>query len=346
MPTIVGQETAGGGGGGGGAVVSVNGETGAVVLGAADVGADPAGAGASAVAGHVGQVNPHTQYLTTAAAASTYAPIANPAFTGTPTTPTPSTGATTQQIANAAFVLSEIDPLVRASAGVEYFDHFLGSITTTGDLEWDPSSNGAGVSTSKNSGGVTGADGYVTISSGTASTGRNGWSRGERVSGQAPFTAPWARGVVRLAWRVLIPVLPTGTDPTYSLAMASGNLVASNHWTEGVGVRLAPGSAVWTLASRTLGADVVGAVQAASVGPTAGAWQVVVLELTSTTATLYAGATLAAALAAGARASVTMAGATTSPVAQLFKMNNTAVTTARSMSIDYAALRFTSTTPI
>ncbi len=335
----------GGGGGGGGAVTSVNGEVGAVVLNAADVGADPSGTASSALAAHVGEANPHTQYLTTAAASSTYAPIANPALTGTPTTPTPPVGATTQQIANAAFVLGELDPLVRASAGVEYFDHFIGSITTTGDLEWDPSSNGAGVSTSKNSAAL-GADGVVTISSGTAATGRNGWSRGERVAGQAPFTTPWTRGVVRLAWRVLIPVLPTGTDPTYSLAMGSGNLVPSNHWTEGVGVRIAPGSAVWTLASRTLGADVVGAVQAASIGPTAGVWQVVVLELTSTTATLYAGATLAAALAAGARASVTMAGATTSPVAQLFKMNNTAVTTTRSMSIDYAALRFTSTTPI
>lgn len=45
-------------------VQSVNGETGAVVLDAAAVGADASGAAAAAVAAHVGEADPHTQYLT------------------------------------------------------------------------------------------------------------------------------------------------------------------------------------------------------------------------------------------------------------------------------------------
>lgn len=43
-------------------VISVNGETGIVVLSAADVGADPAGTAAAEVSTHVGQLDPHTQY--------------------------------------------------------------------------------------------------------------------------------------------------------------------------------------------------------------------------------------------------------------------------------------------
>lgn len=43
-------------------VISVNGETGVVVLSAVDVGADPAGTAATAVSTHVGLSDPHTQY--------------------------------------------------------------------------------------------------------------------------------------------------------------------------------------------------------------------------------------------------------------------------------------------
>jgi hypothetical protein len=59
---------------GGGSVDSVNGQTGVVVLGAADVGADPAGTAAAAVAAHVAAPDPHTQY-TTAAEAAAAAPV-------------------------------------------------------------------------------------------------------------------------------------------------------------------------------------------------------------------------------------------------------------------------------
>lgn len=62
-------------GGGGGAVDSVNGQTGTVVLDAADVGADVAGAAAAAVATHVAESDPHTQYLTGTEAGAAYAPI-------------------------------------------------------------------------------------------------------------------------------------------------------------------------------------------------------------------------------------------------------------------------------
>lgn len=65
------------GGGGGGAVDSVNGQTGVVVLDAADVGADVAGAATAAVAAHTAESDPHTQYLTPAEAASAYAPLAH-----------------------------------------------------------------------------------------------------------------------------------------------------------------------------------------------------------------------------------------------------------------------------
>lgn len=65
------------GGGGGGAVDSVNGQTGVVVLDAADVGADVAGAATAAVAAHTAASDPHTQYLTPAEASSAYAPLAH-----------------------------------------------------------------------------------------------------------------------------------------------------------------------------------------------------------------------------------------------------------------------------
>ena len=68
----------GAGGSGGGAVSSVNGQIGHVVLDAADVGADPAGTGASAaaaaVAAHEVALDPHSQY-TTAVEAAAAAPV-------------------------------------------------------------------------------------------------------------------------------------------------------------------------------------------------------------------------------------------------------------------------------
>ncbi len=55
-------------------VKSVNGKYGAVILNAADVGADPVGTAAAAVAAHVAAADPHPQY-TTAAEAAAAAPV-------------------------------------------------------------------------------------------------------------------------------------------------------------------------------------------------------------------------------------------------------------------------------
>jgi len=60
--------------GGSASVDSVNGQTGAVVLNAGDVGADPAGTAASAVSAHEAASDPHPQY-TTAAEAASAAPV-------------------------------------------------------------------------------------------------------------------------------------------------------------------------------------------------------------------------------------------------------------------------------
>ncbi|MDH4566191.1 hypothetical protein E8E95_05820 [Pseudomonas sp. BN414] len=65
------------GGGGGGAVDSVNGQTGVVVLDAADVGADPAGAASTAVGDHIGASDPHPQYLTPTEGNAAYAPLSH-----------------------------------------------------------------------------------------------------------------------------------------------------------------------------------------------------------------------------------------------------------------------------
>jgi hypothetical protein len=51
-------------------------------------------------------------YLTTATAASTYAPLASPSFTGTPVAPTATAGTANTQIATTAYVTTAISNLV------------------------------------------------------------------------------------------------------------------------------------------------------------------------------------------------------------------------------------------
>jgi hypothetical protein len=97
------------GGGGGGAVSSVFGRAGAVVATtgdytAAQVGADPAGAATTAQA--------NAEAFTSAG----FAPIANAALTGTPTSPTAAPGDTSTQIATDAFVAAAVNAAVQGLA--------------------------------------------------------------------------------------------------------------------------------------------------------------------------------------------------------------------------------------
>jgi hypothetical protein len=69
---VVFDITSGGGVGGASPVLSVNGQTGVVVLDAADVGADAAGTAAAAIAAHEAAGDPHPQYLTEAEANALY----------------------------------------------------------------------------------------------------------------------------------------------------------------------------------------------------------------------------------------------------------------------------------
>lgn len=56
-------------------------------------------------------------YVTTATASSTYAPLASPALTGTPTAPTASAGTNTTQIATTAFVSAAVNALINGAPG-------------------------------------------------------------------------------------------------------------------------------------------------------------------------------------------------------------------------------------
>ena len=56
-------------------------------------------------------------YLTTASAASTYAPLASPALTGTPTAPTAAAATNTTQIATTAFVKTAVSNLIDSAPG-------------------------------------------------------------------------------------------------------------------------------------------------------------------------------------------------------------------------------------
>ena len=94
----------------GGGVLSVNGNTGAVVITAASLNAAPINSPAltgvptapTATAG-----TSTTQLATTAFVATSFAPLASPALTGVPLAPTASTGTNTTQLATTAFVQAQ-----------------------------------------------------------------------------------------------------------------------------------------------------------------------------------------------------------------------------------------------
>lgn len=223
---------------------------------------------------------------------------------------------------------------------VEEHDDFLASTANNGDLPWHATNSGTASGMSANSSPLAGAIGFRTLTSGTSATGYCRFSRSELVSGAASLVSPWLSGSIEVAWRIMIPQLPVaGSDPTFSLSLGQGSTTANDHFTSGIGVRFNSSSPDWVLASRSAASDV--ATDTATIGPIAGAWQVVILRIVDGVARLYAGPTRATALAAGVRASVTMTGATTLPVAPMIKLNNTAsVAVAKVLHLDFYSLRY------
>jgi hypothetical protein len=73
--------------------------------------------------------------LTTATAASTYAPLASPALTGVPTAPTATAGTNTTQVATTAYVGTAISNLVAgAPATLDTLDEIAAAIADTGNF--------------------------------------------------------------------------------------------------------------------------------------------------------------------------------------------------------------------
>ena len=73
--------------------------------------------------------------LATATAASTYAPLASPALTGTPTAPTATAGTNTTQVATTAYVGTAISNLVAgAPATLDTLDEIAAAIADTGNF--------------------------------------------------------------------------------------------------------------------------------------------------------------------------------------------------------------------
>ena len=251
--------------------------------------------------------------------------------------------------ASTAFVQAALrDDVQLAFGGVNERDDFISSTTTSGDLPWSTSANGGASSIGPANAVSTGAYGYRSFTAGTAATGRAAYTRSELVSTQAAFVTPWLAGTITLAWRIQLPTLPViASDfPVYSFSLGTGLAVASDHFVNGIGLRYAVNTSTnWFLASRSAGADVVAAANT-GIGPTAGAWQVLVLVISGASASCYIGSTYAAALAAGVRATISTAGAYASMISPLMKVNNTAATaTARPILVDTYALDFTLTTP-
>lgn len=254
--------------------------------------------------------------------------------------PTAAAGDSSTRAASTEWVVSRDDP----SRYIRWSDECLPGVIAS-SIQWAPSQNGASASVSANSATLAGAFGHRTFTTGTTNSGRAALSW-ETVAGQLPLVSPWSVGTLRLEWRVQIATLPTAIeDFRFSLSLGTGAGTAGDDFSSGIGIRCDSTNANWVLASRVLGSDVVGATQTLSFAVAAATWTWVILDLTSTTATVYMGTTRAAALAAGSRGSVTMVGATGLPVGPMIKMRKTVGNTARLAYLDFHRGEFSITTP-
>lgn len=132
----------------------------------------------------------------TPANAATYAPLASPAFTGTPTAPTPTSGTNNTSIATTAFVASAVTTAIAAAnAGVSSFNTRTGAITLTSTdvttaLGYSPSAkfdvvpSGSAASVSRYTAGyLYGVDAYSATDMPTSTTGDTGFYSGIVVMG-------------------------------------------------------------------------------------------------------------------------------------------------------------------
>ncbi len=252
--------------------------------------------------------------------------------------PTVAATDSTTKAVSTAWIATREDP----SRYVRWSDECLpGVIASTS--QWAVAQNGASASVTANPAALTGAFGHRAFTTGTTSSGRAALSW-ETVAGQLPLVSPWTVGTLRLEWRVQLATLPTALeDFRFSLSLGTGAGTAGDDFSSGIGIRCDSANANWMLASRVLGSDV--ATQTLSFAVAAATWTWVILDLTSTTATIYMGTTRAAALAAGSRGSVTMAGATGVPVGPMTKLRKTVGNTARLAYQEFHRGEITLTTP-
>lgn len=341
-------------------VQSVNAQVGPVVLGAADVGADPSGTATAAVAAHVAAADPHPQY-TNAAEAAAAAPVQSVnALTGAVVLNAASVGADPSGTATTAVAnhVAAADPhpqyltvaevaalgLIDSGSGSFTVDEFLGSVVAS-TLGWTTSANGAGANVLANPAILAGANGYRAILIGTGGTGRCAYSF-EQVINQAPYAQPWLTSTLTFDFRIHIPTLPTlAEDFEIGVSLGLGATTAGDVWTNGVGVRCSFGGTanVWTLASRTAGADVLGSVQPV-VAAIAG-WQWVRITVSPTGAAVRIGATKALMLAASPVSIAVGLLTTTTALGPMVKARRIAGSTARQLNFEYFAAPQTYTTP-
>lgn len=183
-----------------------------------------------------------TEFTAIASAIASKADINSPAFTGTPTAPTATSGANTTQLANTIFVKAAIDALGNMSLqNKTAVDITGGTITGITDLAVADGGTGQSTYTSGqlligNSGGgltkaaltagsnitITNGDGAITIAAGAGSSGVTSVATGNGLSG----------GTITTTGTLVIAAPTAGSIGSYSLARVSG-IIAGITYTYG-----------------------------------------------------------------------------------------------------------------